>query len=172
MTAAASAGAGQPLYVDIASLAQTLARSVLDSLADPAWVKDTRHRYVAVNAAFRAMCEFQAGSADVEVIDTTDFNLFPLEMAEQSLQEDLEVIAAHGAKRGTLVIFNPAGEARQYETHRVALLDGAGGVAGTLGLAFDVTETAARLAHIRENERTLSTLVGRLQRRLPRTDRL
>jgi diguanylate cyclase (GGDEF)-like protein len=159
---------------DIASLAQILSRSVLDAIPDPAWVKDASHRYVAVNAAFRGMCEFQVGGADVEIIDSTDFNLLPLEMAEQALQEDLEVIAAQSSRRGTLVIFNPVGAARQYETHRVALLDGAGGVAGTLGIAIDVTESAARLAQINENERTLSTLVGRLPvaayQRLPDAD--
>ena len=93
----------QPRALDIASLAQTLSRTVLDCIPDPAWIKDAGHRYVAVNAAFRAMCEFQAGSDEVEVIDVTDFNLLPLEMAEQALQEDLEVIAAQSAKRGRQV---------------------------------------------------------------------
>ncbi|HTE16715.1 MAG TPA: diguanylate cyclase, partial [Burkholderiales bacterium] len=160
--------------MDIASLAQTLSRSFLDGVPDPAWVKDASHRYLAVNAAFRKMCEFQVGGAEVEVIDMTDFHLLPLEMAEQALQEDLEVIAAQSAKRGRLVIFNPSGAARQYETHRVALLDGAGGVAGTLGVAFDVTEAAAQHAQIRESEHTLATLVSKLPavayQRLPDAD--
>lgn len=151
-----------PRALDIAALAQTLSRAFLDCVPDPAWIKDATHRYVAVNAAFRAMCEFQVGGADVEVIDVTDFNLLPLEMAEQALQEDLEVISGQTAKRGRLVVFNPAGEARQYETHRVALLDGVGGVAGTIGVAYDVTEIAARAAQVRDRERTLSTLVEKL----------
>jgi diguanylate cyclase (GGDEF)-like protein len=159
---------------DIAGLARMLSGSVLDALPEPAWVKDVSQRYVAVNAAFRALCEFQAGSADVAVIDATDFNLFPLEVAEQSLQEDLEVIATQSARRGVLVIFNPAGEARQYETQRVALLDGTGGVAGTLGMAFDVTEQAVEHARVRESERTLSTVVSHLPavayQRLPDAD--
>jgi diguanylate cyclase (GGDEF)-like protein/PAS domain S-box-containing protein len=172
-TASATVGSAQR-PVDIASLAQVLARNVLDGLPDPAWIKDATHRYLAVNAAFRSLCEFQVGGADVEIIDSTDFNLLPLEMAEQALQEDLEVIAAQSSRRGRLVIFNPAGEARQYDTHRVALLDGAGGVAGTLGMAIDVTESAARLAQVHENERMLSTLVSRLPvaayQRLPDAD--
>jgi diguanylate cyclase (GGDEF)-like protein/PAS domain S-box-containing protein len=148
--------------MDIHSLAQLFARSFLDCVSDPAWVKDAANRYVVVNAAFRKMCEFQLGGGEVEVIDMTDFNLFPLEMAEQVQAEDLEVISTRGAKRGVLVIFNPAGEARQYDTHRVALLDEAGVVAGTLGVAFDVTQSAARRAQVRDNERRLSTLVDHL----------
>ena len=160
--------------LDINSIAQVLSRSVLDSLPEPAWIKDATHRYVAVNAAFRALCEFQVGGAELDIIDSTDFNLLPLEMAEQALQEDLDVIAAQSARRGTLVIFNPQGEARQYDTHRVALLDGAGGVAGTLGMAIDVTEAAIEQARVRESERTLSTVVSRFPavayQRLPDAD--
>jgi len=148
--------------MDIKSLAQIIASSFLDGMPDPAWVKDADHRYVAVNAAFRKMCEFQVGGGEVEILDITDFNLLPLEMAEQALQEDSDVIATRGAKRGTLVIFNPAGEARQFEAQRVALLDGTGGVAGTLGVALDVTQLAASRAQLRESEHRLSTLVSKL----------
>jgi len=166
--------AGSPPAVDMSNLARVLSRSVLDGIPNPAWVKDAHHRYLAVNAAFRDMCEFQVGGAEVEVIDSTDFNLLPLEMAEQALQEDREVIAAQSAKRGRLVIFNPAGEARQYDTYRVALLDGVGGVAGTLGIAIDVTDFAAQLAQVKESERMLSALVDRLPlaayQRLPDAD--
>lgn len=152
----------KPRPIDIASLAQTLTRTVLDALPEPAWIKDGAHRYVAVNAAFRAMCEFQTGDTQVEVIDVTDFNLLPLEMAEQAQQEEADVMATQSARRGTLVVFSPAGEAREYETQRVALLDGAGGVAGTLGIALDVTARAAEDARVRENEKRLSSLVRHL----------
>ncbi len=148
--------------MDIQSLAQLFARSFFDCMSGPAWVKDAANRYVAVNAAFRKMCEFQVGGAEVEVIDMSDFNLFPLEMAEQVQADDVEVIATRGAKRGALVIFNPVGEARQYETHRVALLDDSGVVAGTLGLALDVTQSAARRAQVRDSEHRLSAVVNNL----------
>ena len=47
--------------LEFAALVQTLRASVLDSLPDPAWIKDAEHRYVAVNDAFRRLCEFQTG---------------------------------------------------------------------------------------------------------------
>ena len=159
---------------DIESLAQTLASRILDAIPDPAWVKDAGHRYVAVNAAFSRMCEFQVGGADIEVIDFTDFNLFPLETAEQALQEDRDVITTRSSRRGDLFIFNPAGQARHFATHRMALLDGAGGVAGTWGIAFDITDEAARRLRLRDNERRLSTLLHNLPvvayQRLPDAD--
>ena len=148
--------------MDIKRLAQTIAGSFLEGLPDPAWVKDAGHRYVVVNSAFRRLCEFQTGGAEADIIDVTDFNLFPLELAEQSQQEDSEITASRGATRGELFVFNPSGESRHYATHRIALLDGAGGVAGTLGVAVDITAEVARHALLREKERRLSTLMANL----------
>ena len=75
--------------MDIQTLAQVISDGFLETLPDPAWVKDAGHRYVVVNRAFREMCLFQTGGDDIDVIDVTDFNLFPLELAEQSLQEEI-----------------------------------------------------------------------------------
>ena len=148
--------------MDINDLARTLGESFLESLPEPAWVKDLGHRYVAVNAAFRGLCEYQAGGGEIEVIDVTDFNLFPLEIAEQSLQEELDVMTTREAKRGELFIFDLAGHARQFETRRMALLDDSGAAIGTLGMAFDVTDQARHLLQVGESERQLSQLVGKL----------
>ncbi len=131
-------------------------------MPDPAWVKDPGHRYVVVNSAFRKMCQFQTGGAEIDVIDVTDFNLFPLELAEQSLVEDDEVTASRTATHGKLFIFNPSGESRHYTTHRIALLDGTGGVAGTLGVAVDITRQAAGQLQLLEKAKQLSTLIEHL----------
>ncbi len=148
--------------MDINDLARTLGESFLESLPEPVWVKDLGHCYVAVNVAFRRLCEYQAGGTELEVIDVTDFNLFPLEIAEQSLQEELDVMTTREAKRGELYIFNLEGQARQFETRRMALLDDSGAAIGTLGMAFDVTDQAQHLLQVGESERQLSQLVGKL----------
>ena len=134
----------------------------LETLPDPAWVKDAGHRYVVVNRAFREMCLFQTGGDDIDVIDVTDFNLFPLELAEQSLQEDGKVATTRKARHGKLFLFSPSGESRHYATHRIALLDNNGGVAGTLGVAVDMTQQVVRDIRIRDNERRLDTLIDHL----------
>ncbi|MEQ1773985.1 MAG: EAL domain-containing protein [Burkholderiales bacterium] len=151
--------------MDIKRLAQTLGDSFLEALPEPAWVKDAGQRYVLVNAAFRKLCEFQADGG-VDVIDASDLSLFPLEIAEQIQREDSAVIATRSAQRSRWVVRNRAGEAREFETHRIALLDGAGSVAGTLGFAYDLAGRAVTDARLRtgisENERNLSTLVSHL----------
>ena len=148
--------------MDIKRLAQTISAGFLEAMPDPAWVKDDEHRYVVVNSAFRRMCQFQTGGEEIDVIDVTDLSLFPLELAEQSLQEDREVITTRSAKHGKLFIFDPAGKSRHFTTHRVVLLDGSGGVAGTLGVAVDITQQAARRSQLRESEDRLNTLMQHL----------
>ena len=148
--------------MDIQTLAQVISDGFLETLPDPAWVKDAGHRYVVVNRAFREMCLFQTGGDDIDVIDVTDFNLFPLELAEQSLQEDGEVATTRKARHGKLFLFSPSGESRHYATHRIALLDNNGGVAGTLGVAVDMTQQVVRDIRIRDNERRLDTLIDHL----------
>lgn len=148
--------------MDIKQLAQAISAGFLESMTDPAWVKDVGHRYVVVNSAFRKMCQFQTGGEDIDVIDVTDFNLFPLELAEQALQEDREVITSRSSKHAHLFIFDPAGQSRHFATHRVALFDESGNVAGTLGVAIDVTQQAARRSQLRENEDLLTTLMQHL----------
>ena len=148
--------------MDIQRLAQTISSSFLEAMPDPAWVKGPGHRYVVVNSAFRKMCQFQTGGEEIDVIDVTDFNLFPLELAEQSLEEDDKVTASRVATHGKLFIFNPSGESRHYTTHRIVLLDGAGGVAGTLGVAVDITQQATRQLQLLEKAQRLSTLIEHL----------
>ncbi len=153
------------LTMDIGALARMLSGGFLESLPDPAWIKDASLRYVAVNAAFRNMCGYQVDGkefAEADVIDMTDFSLFPLEIAERIREEDLDIIAELGAKRVVLVLSNRAGGTRHFETYRTALRNGKGAVIGTMGFATEVTRQVEYRAQVRENERRLTTLVRHL----------
>ena len=151
--------------MDIQSLAQSLSIGLLRSLDQPSWVKDAGNRYLAFNAAFLDMCGFQTGGgafSEHDVLDVTDYNLFPLDMAEHGLAEDRKVLTSGGVTRADFVLFNSSNQARRYEVLRSALRDEAGAVIGTLGYATDVTERAARLTRLRDNERTLSAVVAHM----------
>ena len=148
--------------MDIQSIASTLTSSFMGNLSEPAWVKDASHRYVAVNPAFRALCAFVAGGEEVDAVDLTDISLFPLDVAEAAHQDEREIMHSHGFKRGDLVLFNPSGDARRFQVLRIALLDGAGGVAGIMGHAVDVTERSERRSRLRERERVMSNVLGHM----------
>ena len=154
-----------PPSIHADTLAQILRGGFLEALPDPAWVKDTGLRYVAANAAFRKMCGFQVGGGDLavaDVIDTTDFSLFPLETAERVREEDLSLIAEPGARRGDLVLVSRAGVSRHYETFRTVLRDSQGAVIGSLGFATEVSAKVELHTHVRDNARRLTTLVQHL----------
>lgn len=127
----------------IIRLAQTLARALLDAVPDPAWVKDAAGRYVAVNSAFRRVCEHRLRRPDVDIVGLNDYDLFPAEDAERAHQEEHDIMAKRGAMRGEQVIHDSQGEARRFEIHRIVLLGDAGGVSGTVGFARDVTDAIA-----------------------------
>jgi len=146
----------------IVSLALTLYRAFLDAMPEPAWVKDAECRYVAVNTAFRRFCENQLGRASIELVGATDHDLFAPDEAEKALQEERAVMAARGAVYGEMAVYHPRGEVRQFEMRRMVLLDDAGGVAGTLGFARDITDQIARANRLRAGERKLDTLVRNL----------
>jgi len=82
---------------DLVHTAHTLVRNFLNVLPDPAWVKDTAGRYIAVNPAYRA--RYQALFSATEVIGLTDFDLFSREQAEAALAQEREVVRKAGRDR-------------------------------------------------------------------------
>ena len=151
--------------MDIQRLASTLSAAFMGDLADPMWVKDASHRYVSANKAFCGLCAFVSGDeglAPGDIVDGTDFNLFPLEVAQAAQQDEAEVLRTRSHKRSDLVLFNLAGEPRRFQVLRIALFDDEGKVVGTLGHAIDITERTARRAQLRERERILSNVLGHM----------
>jgi diguanylate cyclase (GGDEF)-like protein/PAS domain S-box-containing protein len=141
---------------------QMLVHSLLDAIPDPAWLKDTAGRYLAVNPAYRKACENLQGHSPVDMIGRTDLELFPSEYAEKARRQELEIMAARGALRSEEVIHSLRGAALRLEIHRFVFLDETGGVAGTAGIARDLTVEGAAPERARESERKLATLVQNL----------
>ena len=157
-----SASPGYSEEKGIFRTAQVLARTLLNAITVPAWVKDAEGRYVAANPAYQKVYEAHMGRSRVEFLGRTDFDLFPVDDAEQAQEHEREVMMTRGAACSELAIRNPQGEVRRFEVHRIVLLDESGGVEGTVGFAHDVTERLAAAARLRESEGKLSMLVQHL----------
>jgi len=69
-----------------------LLESILEGLPNPVFVKDTRHRWVLLNAAF---CQFM-GRDRAELLGKSDFAFFPAAEAQVFWAKDDEVFAAGG----------------------------------------------------------------------------
>jgi diguanylate cyclase (GGDEF)-like protein/PAS domain S-box-containing protein len=115
---------------------RNLQQAILDNVPDFAWLKDQEGRYIAVNRAFAEAC----GHPPEQISGKTDTELWPPEMAVRYRAEDQEVISA-----GKQIIFeelieDSEGNSSWVETIKTPLVDSAGEVVGTTGIARDITE--------------------------------
>jgi len=111
--------------------------AILDNIPDLAWVKDTRGRYVAAN---RALARALGYAEPADMIDKTDFDLHPLEHAQAYRTDDAEVMASGRRKRLEETHIEVGGRQRWVDTIKTPFCDGHGQLAGTVGIARDVTE--------------------------------
>jgi len=146
----------------LVSTARTLARVLLEVLPDPAWVKDAAGRYVAVNPAYEKAYEALTQRSSSDIIGRTDFDLYAREQAETAHRQESEIMTARGAVKVQQCLPDASGRLHRFEVHRIALLDQAGNVEGTIGFAHDVSDRLAAEEQLRARERELAALVGNL----------
>lgn len=142
-----------PIYVLVrryAALAQSLGvrasqgesellmlRSVIDSLPDLIYLKDTQSRFLLANPAQR---KFVSGSTDANLIGLTDFSFFPGESAAAFLKDEQAII-----RSGTPLV-SQAERMHDFKgndvwilTTKVPFCEKDGTVAGIIGIGRNVT---------------------------------
>ncbi len=116
--------------------AERLQRSILDTIPDPAWLKDAQGRFLACN---QAMTVFYGRPAEA-FIGKTVSECNPREAARM-IKEDHEVMTTRrsGVFEGKNIDFQ--GRLRWFESIKSPLLDERGEeVTGTVGIAREITE--------------------------------
>ncbi|HEX2191262.1 MAG TPA: PAS domain S-box protein [Longimicrobiaceae bacterium] len=110
--------------------------ALLNNIPDLAWLKDARHRVLAVNEAVARAAgvdrDFCAGK--------TDFEIWPQDVAEKIRADDERVL-----REGTQLVTEerytqPDGSVHYLETVKQPFRDHEGRIAGTVGIARDITE--------------------------------
>jgi PAS domain S-box-containing protein len=118
-----------------------LLKTLLKTVPDLVWLKDTEGVYLACNTRFEAL--FGAGEADI--LGKTDYDFVDRELADAFRAHDRAAIAAG---RPTVneeeVTFAADGHREWLETIKTPMFDGHGQLVGVLGIARDVS--AARQA--------------------------
>src|SRR4051794_21333159 len=115
--------------------ARAQAQALLDNIPHMAWMKNTAGVFLAVNEAFARA----SGYSKREILGKTDRDIWPLELAERYMSDDLSVVES-GEK---FIAEEPIAEAsgsKWFETFKTPICDSRGLVVGTVGLARDVTE--------------------------------
>lgn len=134
-------------------------RVILDSIPDPAWLKDARGRYLAINEAWSRFARRKAA----EVIGRTDDDLVPAEVAQEFRAIDLQVMTSRGPVVREQCLRISGDRSVWYETIIAPMLDDQQRVVGTVGIARDITrrkcaeheslQLSGRLLQLQDEER-------------------
>lgn len=120
---------------NVAEDAQARARSLLDSLPDAAWLRDTEGRFLAVNQAYLTLC----GKPMEAVIGHTIEDVWPSALAQRLRYQDQLVLQSSQPRRDDTQLIGSDGKTRYIDTSRHPLRNAVGAVVGVAGMTRDVT---------------------------------
>jgi PAS domain S-box-containing protein len=129
-------------------------RAILDSIPDPAWLKDKEGRFLAVNAAW---CRFFGVDAEI-VLGTTASAFVPPEVAVEFGEQDRGVMNSRHPLHVEELLTCKDGRPVWFETIKTPLFNDHGEVVGTTGLARDITERKVREREIERLNRLYAAL--------------
>ncbi|MBF0245563.1 MAG: PAS domain S-box protein, partial [Planctomycetes bacterium] len=111
-------------------------RSVLRTLPDLVWLKDTEGVYLSCNASFERLF----GAREADIVGKTDHDFLNRELADFFRENDRKAMAADKASRNEEeVVFADDGHRELLETIKTPLYDLEGKLIGVLGIARDIT---------------------------------
>jgi len=108
---------------------------ILNTIADPVFVKDEQHRRVLGNDAY---CRF-TGFAREDIINKSDQDLFPRDIADRLTREDNLVFSSGTGRVAEEQIVDHLGQVHTIITKKTLLVDGKGG-RFIVGISRDITE--------------------------------
>lgn len=116
---------------------EELLRTVIDSLPLNIYIKDQHSRKVLVN---RSECEYMGVKSKSELLDKSDFDLFPKEVAQISRDEDLSVLRTLNPmmNRETINIKND-GSSTTFLTSKIPLIGKDSKAERILGISMDIS---------------------------------
>ncbi len=139
---------------------RVLLRTLIDSLPDCIYAKDSNGRKTMANLADlkNMRCNTEA-----EVLGKTDFEIFPKEIAEQFRADDEKVIHGRPVLNKEEHFFDEAGRKSWLLTSKLPLRDAAGNITGLVGIGRDITERKKSEDDLRSSERKLRQFTAQLE---------
>ncbi len=126
---------------------RTFLKNIIDSVADPIFVKDSEHRIIEGNAAMWALF----GRPEEEIIGKTDYDFFPKEEADVFWAKDNEVFASNVPNVNIENFTNAAGFTHVISTKK-ACFNTADGKKILVGVIRDITEITHMQEMLRQSD--------------------
>jgi PAS domain S-box-containing protein len=135
--------------------AKTFLDLILNTIADPVFVKDEKHRRILVNDAY---CRFLRLSRE-ELIKKSDHDLYPHDQADSLTREDNMVFASGTGRITEEQITDGQGRVHTIVTKKTLLVDGLEN-RFIVGIAREVTERKLTEEVLRESEQQFRMLLS------------
>ncbi len=129
--------------------------AILNNIPDLAWLKDRESRFIAVNEPFSKACGMKAE----DLQGKTDFDIWPPDLAERYMQDDLDVIRSGRPKYVEEPLTDSEEHMRWVQTIKTPIYNDLGEVIGTTGIARDITERRLAEEELKRHREHLVELV-------------
>jgi PAS domain S-box-containing protein len=127
--------------------------SLMDTVPDHIYYKDTRSRFLRVNKAMASLFNLKSPA---QAVGRTDFDFFTAEHAQRAFEDEQEIL-----RTGEPIVGReeketwPDGSITWVSTTKQALRDPFGKIVGTFGISRDITERKHAEQHLAEKAREL-----------------
>jgi two-component system, cell cycle sensor histidine kinase and response regulator CckA len=130
-------------------------RTLLNTIPDPAWLKDKEGRFLAVNAAWRRFF----GMDSAEVSGKSGFEVLPADLAGLFEEQDRAIMESRRPLLCEERIADKDGQPKWFEKIKSPVFNDHGVVVGIAGLARDITKRKQAEEKLRESEQRLKTIL-------------
>lgn len=119
---------------------QALLKSLIDSVPDLIFYKDTNGVYLGCNSAFESF----TGKLEKDIVGHTDIDLFPPKDAKLSKNSDIDILNNKTSRKNEEKVTYPDGKEVILETLKTPYYDFEGTMIGLIGISRDTTERKNR----------------------------
>jgi PAS domain S-box-containing protein len=133
-----------------------LLQSVVEATSDMIFAKDSEHKYLFANSATLQLLGL---STEAEIVGKTDFDVLPLEFAQNIREWDERVLRSGIAEKFEEDVLNSAGQIVNLYTTKTPMRDPNGNIIGTVGMTRDISDLKQAEKSLQETNTLLNSVL-------------